>query len=138
MLRKFRVKINEKVFMVEMEEFGAVAGTAAPIQAAPVQAAVPVQVAAAVAVPVAAPAAPVAAPAVGSGEGEPVTAPMPGNILDIKVNIGDVVAENHVLAVLEAMKMENDIVAPRAGTVTAIHATKGFPIDVGQTIVVIQ
>ena len=131
MLRKFRIKINEKEYMVEMEEFGAPAVAAAPTQAAPVQAA-PAPVAA----PVAAPAAP--APVVGSGEGDPITAPMPGKILDIKVNVGDVVAENQVLAVLEAMKLENEIVAPRAGTITAVIATKGAPIDVGQTIVIIQ
>ena len=131
MLRKFRIKINEKEYMVEMEEFGAPAVAAAPTQAVPVQAA-PAPVAA----PVATPAAP--APVVGSGEGDPITAPMPGKILDIKVNVGDVVTENQVLAVLEAMKLENEIVAPRAGTITAVIATKGAPIDVGQTIVIIQ
>ncbi|SFE54908.1 biotin/lipoyl-containing protein [Trichococcus pasteurii] len=133
MLRKFRIKINEKEYMVEMEEFGAPAVAAAPAQAAPVQAA-PAPVAA----PIAAPTAPAPAPVVGSGEGDPITAPMPGKILDIKVNVGDVVAENQVLAVLEAMKLENEIVAPRAGTITAVIATKGAPIDVGQTIVIIQ
>ena len=132
MLRKFRIKINEKEYMVEMEEFGAPAVAVVPAQATPVQAA-----------PVAAPAAPIAAPVapapvVGSGEGDPITAPMPGKILDIKVNVGDVVTENQVLAVLEAMKLENEIVAPRAGTITAVIATKGAPIDVGQTIVIIQ
>lgn len=131
MLRKFRIKINEKEYMVEMEEFGAPTVAAAPAQTVPVQA-----------TPVAAPAAPAAAPAptpvVGSGEGDPITAPMPGKILDIKVNVGDVVTENQVLAVLEAMKLENEIVAPRAGTITAVIATKGAPIDVGQTIVIIQ
>lgn len=131
MLRKFRIKINEKEYMVEMEEFGAPAVAAAPVQAAPVQAAP-------VAAPAAAPAAPTPAPVSGSGEGEPITAPMPGKILDIKVNVGDVVTENQVLAVLEAMKLENEIVAPRAGTITAVLATKGAPIDVGQPIVTIQ
>ncbi|MGB9341776.1 biotin/lipoyl-containing protein [Trichococcus sp.] len=126
MLRKFRIKINEKEYMVEMEEFGA-----------PAVAAAPAQVAAPVAAPVAA-AAPAPTPVVGSGEGDPITAPMPGKILDIKVNVGDVVTENQVLAVLEAMKLENEIVAPRAGTITAVIATKGAPIDVGQTIVIIQ
>lgn len=126
MLRKFRIKINEKEYMVEMEEFGA-----------PAVAAAPAQVAAPVAAPVAA-AAPAPTPVVGSGEGDPITAPMPGKILDIKVNVGDVVTENQVLAVLEAMKLENEIVAPRAGTITAVVATKGAPIDVGQTIVIIQ
>ncbi|MGB9344213.1 biotin/lipoyl-containing protein, partial [Trichococcus sp.] len=121
---------NEKEYMVEMEEFGAPAVAAAPAQAVAVQAAP-------VAAPVAA-AAPAPTPVVGSGEGDPITAPMPGKILDIKVNVGDVVTENQVLAVLEAMKLENEIVAPRAGTITAVVATKGAPIDVGQTIVIVQ
>jgi biotin carboxyl carrier protein len=129
MLRKFRIKINEKEYMVEMEEFGAPAVAAAPVQAAPAPVAAPT-------LAVAAPVAP--APVVGSGKGDPITAPMPGKILDIKVTVGDVVAENQVLAVLEAMKLENEIVAPRAGTITAVIATKGAPIDIGQTIVIIQ
>jgi len=133
MLRKFRIKINEKEYMVEMEEFGAPTAVAAPAQAVAVQAApAPVAAPAAAAAPVA------PASVAGSGEGDPITAPMPGKILDIKVNVGDVVTENQVLAVLEAMKLENEIVAPRAGTITAVVATKGAPIDVGQTIVVIQ
>lgn len=129
MLRKFRIKINEKEYMVEMEEFGAPAVAAAPAQVAPAPVAAPI-------IAVAAPVAPTSV--VGSGEGDPITAPMPGKILDIKVNVGDVVTENQVLAVLEAMKLENEIVAPRAGTITAVVATKGAPIDVGQTIVIIQ
>lgn len=132
MLRKFRIKINEKEYMVEMEELGVGTGTSASAPAAaPIQAAAPVQAPA--------PAkAPTSAPVPVRGEGDPVTAPMPGTILDIKVSVGDVVKENQVLAVLEAMKMENEIVAPRAGTITAIPAMKGAPIDVGKTIVVIK
>ncbi len=102
----------------------------APV-AAPLQAAAPVQAPAPAT-------APTSAPVLVRGEGDPVTAPMPGTILDIKVSVGDVVKENQVLAVLEAMKMENEIVAPRAGTITAIPAMKGAPIDVGKTIVVIK
>ena len=63
---------------------------------------------------------------------------MPGNILSIAVKVGDVVTENQVLLVLEAMKMENNIVAPKAGTVAAIYAEKGSAIDVGQVMVVIK
>lgn len=132
MLRKFRIKINEKEYMVEMEELGIETGTSASAPAAaPIQAAAPVQAPAPAT-------APTSAPVPVRGEGDPVTAPMPGTILDIKVSVGDVVKENQVLAVLEAMKMENEIVAPRAGTITAIPAMKGAPIDVGKTIVVIK
>lgn len=127
MLRKFRIKINEKEYMVEMEELGVApgAGPIAAPTAAPVAAA-----------PVAAPVAPVAAaPAVvPSGEGLTMDSPMPGNILDIRVKVGEQVKENQVIVILEAMKMENEIVAPKDGVITALYVTKGSPIDVGAPI----
>jgi biotin carboxyl carrier protein len=72
-----------------------------------------------------------------TGEGETMESPMPGNILDVFVKVGDRVVENQPIVILEAMKMENEIVAPKAGTVTAVHVTKGSPIDVGAPIVTI-
>lgn len=131
MLRKFRVNINGKEYMVEMEELTPAASQAQQV----VQAAQPVVAPAPQTAP--APAAQVPAAPV-TGEGEEIVSPMPGNILDIKVKVGDVVQENQVVAILEAMKMENEIVAPRAGTITAISATKGSPIDVGEPIVFIS
>ena len=80
--------------------------------------------------PVAAPtpaAAPTATPApapTGSEGSAKVTSPMPGNILDIKVNVGDRVEANQCVVVLEAMKMENEIVTPSAGTVASVNVTK--------------
>ena len=137
MLRKFRIKINEKEYMVEMEEL---TPGASQMQSQPVESMVPNPTpppAAAQPTPAPTPEpTPVAQPA--TGEGEPIESPMPGNILDIRVSVGDTVSENQVVAVLEAMKMENEIVAPRAGTITAVTATKGSPIDVGQPIVFIR
>lgn len=130
MLRKFRIKINEKEYLVEMEELGVQPG-AGPIAAPAPVAAAP---AAAPAAPAAAPA-PVAAPV--SGEGLTMEAPMPGTILDVKVKVGDVVSENQVLVILEAMKMENEIVAPKSGTVTGVYVTKGAAIDVSTPMVTI-
>lgn len=131
MLRKFRIKINEKEYMVEMEELGVAPG-AGHISAPAAAVAVPVA-------PVAAPAVPVAAPVavVPSGEGLTMDSPMPGNILDIRVKVGDQVKENQVIVILEAMKMENEIVAPQDGVITALYVTKGSPIDVGAPIVTI-
>ncbi|WP_159649397.1 biotin/lipoyl-containing protein [Erysipelothrix aquatica] len=135
MLRKFRVKLNDKEYVVEMEEIGNPEGLSfAP--AAPVAAPAPVAAAAPVAEAAPAPA-PAAAPVSVEG-GTEVISPMPGNILSIAVKVGDVVTENQVLLVLEAMKMENNIVAPQAGTVAAIYAEKGSAIDVGQVMVVIK
>ncbi len=78
-------------------------------------------------------AAPAAAPAP-AGEGETVTCPMPGSILAVNVNVGDTVSEGQVLMVLEAMKMENEIMAPCAGKITGINVTKGATVESGAVL----
>ena len=130
---KYKVTLNGRTYEVEVEagkamlldEYEAIAPSA---PAAP--AAAPVAAAA----PAAAPAA--AAPAV-TGAGDAVTAPMPGTILKVNVKVGDAVKAGTVLCVLEAMKMENEIMAPKAGTVTQVLATKGGSVDTGAPLVVI-
>lgn len=97
-MRKFIVNVNGSSYEVEVEE---IAAGAAPV-AAPAPAAAP-----------AAPApAPAAAPVQAAAGQESVEAPMPGNIMDVRVKVGDVVKSGDVLAILEAMKMENEIMAP--------------------------
>ena len=71
------------------------------------------------------------------GKGEVVTAPLPGVILDIKVKVGDVVKAGQTVAVLEAMKMENEIEATAGGTVTAVNAGKGDSVLEGAAIITI-
>lgn len=73
-----------------------------------------------------------------SGEGFPVAAPMPGSILDIKVNIGDRVSEGDVLVLLEAMKMENEVTAPASGVIKSINVQKGASVNTGDIMVVIE
>ena len=90
--------------------------------------------------PAAAEAAPAAAPAaaaVVTGAGEPVNAPMPGTILKVNVVQGQAVKEGDVLCVLEAMKMENEIMAPKSGTITQVVVSKGSKVDTGAALVVI-
>ena len=135
---KYKVTLNNRVYEVEVEqgdamlidEYDAVAPvpTAAPVAAAPVAAA-PVAAAAPTPAPAAAPAA-VAA-------GEVVKSPMPGNILKIQVTQGQQVKEGDVLIILEAMKMENEIVAPKSGSVAQIIVTKGQVVETGAPLAVI-
>jgi len=138
MLRKFRIGINGKEYIVEMEELTASPSTGFVPTAAPAAPAAP-----APAAPAPAPAAPAPAPApaapapVSSAGGTVIESPMPGTILDIKVNVGDKVEVDQCLVILEAMKMENEIVAPKAGTIAAIHTSKGTAIDVGGAIITI-
>ncbi|NLH97760.1 MAG: biotin/lipoyl-binding protein [Clostridiaceae bacterium] len=76
------------------------------------------------------------APANVSG-GEAIKAPMPGTILDVRVNVGDSVKRGQVILILEAMKMENEIVAPADGTVVQIQAVKGASVNAGDVLVVL-
>jgi biotin carboxyl carrier protein len=64
-----------------------------------------------------------------------VDAPMPGTILDVKVSVGASVNSGEVICILEAMKMENEIVAPQAGTVSSVNVSKGDSVEAGQVIV---
>ena len=83
--------------------------------------------------------APAAAPApVASGEGEAIASPMPGTILDVKVAVGDSVKKGQVVMILEAMKMENEIMAGTDGVITSIGVTKGASVQTGDALCTIK
>ncbi|MBR3019501.1 MAG: biotin/lipoyl-binding protein [Clostridia bacterium] len=127
-MRKFNITVNGVAYEVEVEEVAA-GESAAP--AAP-KAAPPAPKAAPAAKPAAAPkAAPVA-------NGTKVNAPMPGTILDVKVAQGAAVKKGDVLLILEAMKMENEILAPQDGTVAQVAVSKGASVNSGDPLVVLN
>ena len=125
---KYKVTLNGKTYEVEVEHGKAVlldeyealapAPAAAPAAAAPA-------------------AAPAPAAPVNLAAGETVAAPMPGNILRVDVKEGDKVTAGQILVILEAMKMENEIVAPKDGTVAQVVTSKGAVVDTGAPLVVI-
>ena len=131
---KYKVTLNGKTYEVEVEQGKAVLlDEYEAFAPAPAAAAVPA--AAPAAAPVAAPAA--SAAPVNLEAGEAVNAPMPGNILRIDVAKGDTVKAGQVLVILEAMKMENEIVAPKDGTVAQVVTSKGAVVDTGSPLIVI-
>lgn len=126
-MKRFSVTVNGKAYDVAVEEItGAapapVAAAPAPVAAAPAPA--PAAASASAAAPVA-------------GAGEKVQAPMPGTILDIKVAVGDTVSRGQTVVILEAMKMENDIVASCDGKITSILVSKGDTVNSDDVLVTI-
>lgn len=115
-MRKYRVNVNGTAYEVEIEE---ITGS---VPSAPAAA------------PVAAPAAPAAAPA---AESELISSPMPGVILSVSFSAGDKVKRGDVLMVLEAMKMENEIMCPRDGTLLSVYVGKGATVETGTHLCVI-
>ncbi len=131
---KYKVTLNGKTYEVEVEHGKAVLlDEYEALAPAPAAAAAPAPAAAPAAAP--APAAP-AAP-VDLAAGETVAAPMPGNILRVDVKQGDTVKSGQILVILEAMKMENEIVAPKDGTVAQVVVSKGTVVDTGAPLVII-
>ena len=136
-MRTFQVKVNGVPYQVEVEETAGgfmSSSQAAPAAAAPVPVAAPVAQAPA-AVPAAPVSAPVAAPVAG---GEKINSPMPGTILDVRVSAGQSVKKGQVLCILEAMKMENEIISPRDGAVAQVVAGKGASVNAGDPLMVLQ
>lgn len=129
MLRKFKISIDGKEYLVEMEEISessvpaatSITPTTENTRAASdqkQQSQTP-------------------SPAATASAANTMPAPMPGTILKVLVNVGDTVSENQPLMILEAMKMENEIVAGMAGTVSAIHVSSGQTVNAGDNLITI-
>lgn len=109
---KYIVKVNETKYEVEIERADGQKAVAAPVTAAPVSSA--------------------------PSGGQAVTAPMPGSINEIHVSVGQQVKRGDLLLILEAMKMENEILAEQDGTVTTISVAKGATVNTGDTLLTIK
>lgn len=135
MLRKFKISIDGTQYLVEMEEVGAPVPTPADL-AAPAPAPAPAAASAPAPAPAAAPEPePAPAPATPAPAGAHVQgAPMPGTILDIHLNVGDPVKANQPVMVLEAMKMESEIVAEVDGVIASIGVSKGDMVNPGDEL----
>ena len=126
-MKNYTITVNGTAYNVTVQE-----GANAPAAvSAPAPAAAPAPA------PAAAPA-PAPAAAQGSEGSVKVEAPMPGTILDVKVSVGDSVSSGSVLCILEAMKMENEIVAPQDGTVASINVSKSDSVEAGQVIITLN
>ncbi len=119
-MKNYRITVNGTAYDVAVEELGASAAPVAATPAAPVAAA---------------PAAPAATPAASGDAGSVViSAPMPGKILNVKANVGASVKKGDVVLILEAMKMENEVVAPEDGTIASINVAAGDSVEAGDTL----
>ena len=113
-MRKFNVNVNGKIYVVEIEE----TGEAAPVKEAPKAEA------------------PKAAPSANASSTK-LEAPMPGNILDVKVKIGDSVKAGDIICILEAMKMENEMLAPADGVIESVIG-KGATVNTGDLLATLK
>lgn len=119
-MKNYRITVNGTAYDVAVEELGGSAAPAASIPAAPAAQAAPT---------------PAAAPAASSATGSiTVTSPMPGKILAVKASVGQAVKKGEVVLILEAMKMENEVVAPEDGTIASIDVAVGSAVEAGDTL----
>lgn len=117
-MKVYKIKVNGKTYKVELEAVEEVASAAAPAVEAKKEAA--------------------PAPTATSGEGNKVTSPIQGTVVNVKVKVGDKVKKGDVVVVVEAMKLENDVVSPFDGVVSEVLVSKGQNVTAKANLVVIK
>lgn len=137
-MKQFNITVNGKSYLVEVEDIGNNPSVLSPVtrESEPTPKAKPASATPKTSQAVA-PKTP-AKPTEASGNGTTLTAPMPGTILDIKVSVGQEVNKGDVLLILEAMKMENEIMAPESGKIIAIHVDKSASVNTSELLIEIQ
>ncbi len=135
-MKKFLIKVNGNQYEVEVDEVrdGGVSAYAPAVSAPAPSAPVAAPVSAPAAAPAPAPAAEKKPVTGGSAGSIKISAPMPGTILKVVASVGDSVKRGDVLVILEAMKMENEIVAPSEGVVASVNVTKGTSVNAGDLL----
>ena len=140
-MKKYIIKVNGVSYDVEVEEASSAAAAAIPAAAMPAAAAIPAAAATALPAAAAAQAAPAVAPAPAPTPAAAhvagatvVSAPMPGTVINVLVSVGDDVKKSQTVALLEAMKMENEIFSPVNGKILAVHTSKGASVSTGDLL----
>jgi len=137
-MKNFKVTVNGKTYEVEVEEIGGSASPPPAKRKAPAASVPSPRPIAAAPAPAAKPKAAAPDNTAADGSGTPIPSPMPGNILSVNVREGDSVTKGQVLLILEAMKMENEIMAAGDGKVISVNVTKGATVSAGDTLLVVQ
>lgn len=130
-MKKFKVTVNGTAYEVEVEEMGGSGTVPAAVK-------MPERTKSAAPAPKPAPQTKTPDSAKTDGSGTVLQAPMPGTVLDVMVKEGDVVSKGQVLLILEAMKMENEIMAIDRGTVLSISVSKGASVSVGDPMIILD
>ncbi|MDD4413888.1 MAG: biotin/lipoyl-binding protein [Oscillospiraceae bacterium] len=138
-MKKFNITVNGQTYDVQVEEVGSSPSPVAPIvQAAPIPAVTPAAPTAHAPAAAPAPATPDKVTPTATAGTEELNSPMPGTIVNILVKPGDNVSKGDVILVLEAMKMENEIMSPRDAVVAGVHVNKGESVDSGKLLISLQ
>ncbi|MDF2944954.1 MAG: hypothetical protein K0S01_3812 [Herbinix sp.] len=133
-MKYYTITVNGNTYDVSVEEGVSTSHAATPVNTSAPAPKPVAPVSAASVAPAATPAKPAAAPATGSTGSFKVSSPMPGKIVAVKAAVGQAVKKGDVILVLEAMKMENEIVAPQDGTVASINVSAGQTVEAGNLL----
>jgi biotin carboxyl carrier protein len=130
-MKKFQITFKGQVYELDVEEIGSAVSTGKKVASSPVSPSAPAPV------PAQAPAPKAAAPIAVPAGAQTVLAPMPGKILAVNIKTGDSVKRGDVIFILEAMKMQNEIMANQDGKISKVNAVVGQTVSTGDVLAVL-